>query len=135
MTEQPRDVAQIVTPTPVTEGAGVHLLRVFPGQALDYPDPFLLLDHFGSDDPADYLAGFPMHPHRGIETVTYMLEGAARHTDSMGNSGVIGPGDVQWMTAGRAILHEEMPEPRDGKMEGFQLWVNLPAALKMMDPR
>jgi redox-sensitive bicupin YhaK (pirin superfamily) len=135
MTDKPRDVVQIVTPAPVTEGAGVHLLRVFPGQALDYPDPFLLLDHFGSDDPADYLAGFPMHPHRGIETVTYMLEGAARHTDSMGNSGVIEPGDVQWMTAGRAILHEEMPEPRDGMMEGFQLWVNLPAALKMMDPR
>ena len=135
MSEQPRDVAQLVTPTPVIEGAGVRLRRVFPGQALDYPDPFLLLDHFGSDNPNDYLAGFPMHPHRGIETVTYMLEGAVRHTDSMGNSGVIEAGDFQWMTAGRAILHEEMPEPREGLMEGFQLWVNLPAKLKMMAPR
>jgi hypothetical protein len=117
------------------EGAGVRLQRVFPGPALDYPDPFLLLDHFGSTNPADYMAGFPMHPHRGIETVTYMLEGAVRHTDSMGNSGVIERGAFQWMTAGRAILHEEMPEPRDGLMEGFQLWVNLPAQLKMMDPR
>jgi hypothetical protein len=132
---QPRNVTRTVLPTPVTEGAGVRLQRIFPSRALDYPDPFLLLDHFGSDNPADYMAGFPMHPHRGIETVTYMLAGAVRHTDSMGNSGVIEAGDVQWMTAGRAILHEEMPQAREGRMEGFQLWVNLPAKLKMTAPR
>ena len=96
---------------------------------------FCLWDHFGSDNPADYLAGFPWHPHRGIETVTYMLAGAVRHGDSMGNAGVIEAGDVQWMTAGGGIMHEEMPETRQGRMEGFQLWVNLPAALKMTRPR
>jgi len=102
---------------------------------LDYLDPFLLLDHFGSDNPDDYIAGFPMHPHRGIETVTYMLSGAVKHKDSLGNEGVIESGDIQWMTAGSGIMHEEMPLLRDGKMEGFQLWVNLPAKLKMIDPR
>jgi hypothetical protein len=102
---------------------------------LDYVDPFLLFDHFGSDNPDDYIAGFPMHPHRGIETVTYMLAGVVRHKDSMGNAGSIGAGDVQWMTSGRGIMHEEMPEAQRDEMAGFQLWVNLPAKLKMMQPR
>ena len=135
MEPQPRKVQQIVEPQPVLEGAGVRLKRVFPGRTLDYPDPFLLFDHFGSDNPDDYLAGFPMHPHRGIETVTYMLAGAVHHKDSIGNSGVIEAGDVQWMTAGGGIMHEEMPQPRQGRMAGFQLWVNLPARLKMSQPR
>jgi quercetin 2,3-dioxygenase len=130
-----RQVVRTVQPEPVIEGAGVRLRRSIAGRALDYLDPFLLLDHFASDDPADYLAGFPMHPHRGIETVTYMLAGAVRHQDSLGNAGQIGAGDVQWMTSGRGILHEEMPKPVDGKMAGFQLWVNLPARLKMARPR
>lgn len=129
-----RKVKKIIKPQVVLEGAGVRLKRSFPTNVLDYPDPFLLFDHFGSDDPADYLAGFPMHPHRGIETVTYMLAGAVNHRDSIGNSGTIRAGDVQWMTAGRGILHEEMPEPVDGHMEGFQLWVNLPSGLKMTQP-
>jgi hypothetical protein len=119
----------------VVEGAGVLLQRSIATRMLDYLDPFLLFDHFGSDDPADYLAGFPIHPHRGIETVTYMLAGRVTHRDSLGNSGTLGGGDVQWMTAGRGIMHEEMPEPYEGKMEGFQLWVNLPARLKMTSPR
>jgi hypothetical protein len=116
------------------EGAGVRLQRVF-GGADARLDPFLLLDDFGSEDPADYLAGFPWHPHRGIETVTYMLAGSVEHGDSMGNRGVIGGGDVQWMTAGRGIVHQEMPQRFDGRARGLQLWVNLPAAHKMMDPR
>jgi redox-sensitive bicupin YhaK (pirin superfamily) len=119
----------------VVEGAGVHLIRSIGGWSLDYLDPFLLFDHFESDDPDDYLAGFPLHPHRGIETVTYMLAGEVDHKDTIGNAGTIGPGDVQWMTAGGGIMHEEMPRPRDGKMGGFQLWVNMPAALKMSQPR
>jgi redox-sensitive bicupin YhaK (pirin superfamily) len=106
-----------------------------PTRRRDYLDPFLLFDHFGSDDPADYIAGFPMHPHRGIETVTYMLDGVVEHQDSLGNAGSIGGGDVQWMTAGRGIMHQEMPQPREGRMAGFQLWVNLPAKLKMTQPR
>ncbi len=130
-----RRVIRTVRPQPVVEGAGVRLQRVIGGFALDYLDPFLLLDHFGSDDPADYLAGFPWHPHRGIETVTYMLAGQVDHRDSIGNAGSIGSGDVQWMTAGGGIMHEEMPRPHDGRMEGFQLWVNLPARLKMTHPR
>ena len=117
------------------EGAGVLLKRSIATRTLDYLDPFLLFDHFGSDDPADYLAGFPLHPHRGIETVTYMLAGIVQHRDTLGNAGTIGGGDMQWMTAGRGIMHEEMPKPYDGKMEGFQLWVNLPAKLKMTKPR
>ncbi|MBI4978047.1 MAG: pirin family protein [Spirochaetes bacterium] len=118
----------------VREGAGVKLSRIF-GFNGDAPlDPFLLLDHFHSDDPADYTAGFPWHPHRGIETVTYLLKGSVRHGDSLGNKGVIGAGDIQWMTAGSGIIHEEMPEAGDG-INGFQLWVNLPAKQKMMDPR
>jgi len=130
-----RKIKQIVDPQPVVEGAGVRLRRSIAGRALDYVDPFLLFDHFASDDPADYLAGFPMHPHRGIETVTYMLAGRVEHRDSLGNAGAIHAGDVQWMTAGRGILHEEMPKPVDGRMAGFQLWVNLPARLKMTRPR
>ncbi len=132
---QVRRIARIVEPQAVLEGAGVRLRRSIATRALDYVDPFLLFDHFGSDDPADYLAGFPMHPHRGIETVTYMLAGAVRHRDSLGNAGTIGAGDVQWMTAGGGIMHEEMPGPVDGQMAGFQLWVNLPARLKMTQPR
>ena len=135
MSDKIRNVSQIVTPIQVREGAGVLLKRSIATRTLDYLDPFLLLDHFGSDDPADYLAGFPMHPHRGIETVTYMLAGRVNHKDSLGNHGTIGAGDVQWMTAGRGIMHEEMPQPYEGKMEGFQLWVNLPARLKMTAPR
>jgi redox-sensitive bicupin YhaK (pirin superfamily) len=135
MTSSVRNVSQLVTPSRVVEGAGVLLKRSIATRTLDYLDPFLLLDHFGSDNPADYLAGFPMHPHRGIETVTYMLDGRVNHSDSLGNAGTIGAGDVQWMTAGGGIMHEEMPEPFDGKMEGFQLWVNLPARLKMTAPR
>ncbi len=130
-----RQVARVVRPRPVIEGAGVRLLRTIGGLSLDYHDPFLLLDHFESDDPADYLAGFPLHPHRGIETVTYMLAGEVDHKDTLGNAGTIGPGDAQWMTAGGGIMHEEMPRPRDGRMAGFQLWVNMPAALKMSRPR
>jgi redox-sensitive bicupin YhaK (pirin superfamily) len=130
-----RQIVRLIEPQPVIEGAGVRLKRSIAGRALDYLDPFLLFDHFGSDSPADYLAGFPMHPHRGIETVTYMLAGRVTHRDSLGNAGAIGAGDVQWMTAGRGIMHEEMPQPTDGVMAGFQLWVNLPARLKMTQPR
>jgi quercetin 2,3-dioxygenase len=116
------------------DGAGVKLKRVFgEGQARLF-DPFLLLDDFGSEDPDEYLPGFPMHPHRGIETVTYMLEGRVRHGDSLGNSGTIGPGDLQWMTAGSGILHEEMPQVSPKGIRGFQLWVNLPASEKMRNP-
>ncbi|HAM34254.1 MAG TPA: hypothetical protein DDX05_08100 [Deltaproteobacteria bacterium] len=135
MTSKTRSVAEIVEPQPVIEGAGVKLRRSIATRRLNYVDPFLLFDHFGSDDPKDYLAGFPMHPHRGIDTVTYMLAGLVDHKDSLGNAGTIGAGDVQWMTSGGGILHEEMPKPKDGEMEGFQLWVNLPARLKMSRPR
>ena len=135
MEPQPRRVIEIIEPEFVIEGAGVRLKRSIATRRLDYLDPFLLFDHFGSDDPGDYLAGFPMHPHRGIETVTYMLAGLVHHRDSLGNAGSIQAGDVQWMTSGRGIMHEEMPKPRDGQMAGFQLWVNLPAKLKMTQPR
>ena len=121
MSDHSRPVLQIIAPEPTSDGAGVRLLRVLGGQAMDRLDPFLLLDHFGSDDPNDYMAGFPMHPHRGIETVTYMLRGRVRHRDSLGNEGVIESGDVQWMTAAGGILHEEMPEHGEGGLEGFQL--------------
>ena len=130
-----RQVIEVIEPLVVMEGAGVRLKRSMPTRQRDYVDPFLLFDHFGSDDPADYIAGFPMHPHRGIETVTYMLEGVVEHQDSLGNADTIGAGDVQWMTSGRGIMHQEMPQPREGKMAGFQLWVNLPAKLKMTQPR
>src|SRR5512142_3041486 len=130
-----RTVSELVDPTPVTEGAGVRLRRSIATRHLDYLDPFLLFDHFGSEDPADYLAGFPMHPHRGIETVTYMLDGSVAHRDSLGNEGVIGAGDVQWMTTGSGILHEEMPKAGPRRLDGFQIWVNLPAKLKGTAPR
>lgn len=132
---QIREITRVIEPQSVMEGAGVRLKRSIAGRALDYLDPFLLFDHFGSDNPSDYLPGFPMHPHRGIETVTYMLAGKVTHRDSLGNAGTIGAGDVQWMTAGRGIMHEEMPQPVQGVMAGFQLWVNLPARLKMSRPR
>jgi quercetin 2,3-dioxygenase len=131
----PRAVKQIIEPRPVTEGAGVRLKRSIGTQSLDYLDPFLLLDHFASTDPRDYEAGFPLHPHRGIETVTYLLSGAVSHKDTLGNSGTIAAGDVQWMTAARGIMHEEMPQVRPEGIAGFQLWVNLPAKLKMTEPR
>jgi len=131
-----RSIKKIFTAKPVLEGAGVHLNRAFGYYELPQFDPFLLLDDFRNDDPAKYLKGFPWHPHRGIETITYMLEGFAEHGDSMGNKGKIGRGDVQWMTAGSGIIHQEMPKPGpDNKMYGFQLWANLPASHKMMDPR
>ena len=135
MTQIQRSVATIIDPQPVVEGAGVRLKRSIGTRTLDYLDPFLLLDHFASKDAADYQAGFPLHPHRGIETVTYMLRGGVDHRDSIGNSGSIGPGDVQWMTAGGGIMHEEMPQVRPEGIDGFQLWVNLPARLKMTQPR
>src|ERR1044071_5960686 len=128
-------VAKLIEPQSVVEGAGVRLKRSIGGHALNYLDPFLLLDHFQSINPADYQAGFPLHPHRGIETVTYLLRGAVRHRDSVGNAGEIGPGDLQWMSAGRGILHEEMPQVRPEGVAGFQLWVNLPAKQKMSAPR
>ena len=130
-----RKAQHIIVPQPVIEGAGVKLKRSIGTRMLDYLDPFLLLDHFASNDPADYQAGFPFHPHRGIETVTYLLRGQVDHRDSIGNSGSIGAGDVQWMTAGGGIMHEEMPQPRPEGIDGFQLWVNLPAKLKMSRPR
>jgi quercetin 2,3-dioxygenase len=130
-----RNVSKIIDPQAVVEGAGVRLKRSIGTRTLDYLDPFLLLDHFDSKDAADYQAGFPLHPHRGIETVTYLLTGAVRHRDSVGNAGEIGPGDVQWMTAGRGIMHEEMPQVRPEGVAGFQLWVNLPKKDKMIAPR
>jgi len=131
----PRQIETIIEPEPVVEGAGVRLKRSIATRRLDYLDPFLLLDHFASSNPRDYEAGFPLHPHRGIETVTYVLRGEVHHKDTLGNSGSIGAGDVQWMTAGRGIMHEEMPQVRPEGIAGFQLWVNLPAKLKMTKPR
>jgi redox-sensitive bicupin YhaK (pirin superfamily) len=119
---------------PTSDGAGVKLVRVIGQPALLDLDPFLLLDAFRSDNPDDYIAGFPSHPHRGFETVTYLLEGRMRHKDNAGNEGVIEAGGIQWMTAGRGIVHSEMPEQENGRLEGFQLWVNLPAAHKMTEP-
>lgn len=130
-----RQVERVIEPQPVVEGAGVHLKRSLGARTLDYLDPFLLFDDFSSPEPRDFEAGFPLHPHRGIETVTYILQGEVRHKDTLGNSGSIGAGDVQWMTAGRGIMHEEMPQAKPGGILGFQLWVNLPAKLKMTRPR
>jgi len=130
-----RKIDKILTSIPTLEGAGVHLKRAFGFSEAPELDPFLLLDDFRSHDPEDYIAGFPWHPHRGIETVTYMLEGTVEHGDSMGNKGVIRPGEVQWMTAGSGIIHQEMPKGINGHMGGFQLWVNLPSTHKMMEPR
>jgi redox-sensitive bicupin YhaK (pirin superfamily) len=131
-----RPVKRLVKAKPTLEGAGVHLRRAFGfGNTTDF-DPFLLLDDFRNDVPEDYLAGFPWHPHRGIETITYVLAGTVEHGDSMGNRGTIGAGDVQWMTAGSGIIHQEMPKGDvEGRMHGFQLWANLPASLKMTPPR
>jgi quercetin 2,3-dioxygenase len=131
-----RPIKRVIESKPTLEGAGVKLRRAFGfGQTADF-DPFLLLDDFRNENPEDYLAGFPWHPHRGIETITYVLAGTVEHGDSLGNKGKMGAGDVQWMTAGSGILHQEMPkgDPR-GRMHGFQLWANLPASLKMTDPR
>ncbi len=131
-----RPVRQIVQAQPTIEGAGVKLRRAFGfGKTSDF-DPFLLLDDFRNENPEDYLAGFPWHPHRGIETITYVLKGTVSHGDSLGNKGTLGAGDVQWMTAGSGILHQEMPKgDPNGRMHGFQLWANLPSSLKMTDPR
>ena len=131
----PRRVLKVVTGQPTSDGAGVRLTRVIGTPALDQLDPFLLLDEFKSDRADDYLAGFPDHPHRGFETVTYMLAGAMEHRDHAGNRGELVAGSAQWMTAGRGIVHSEMPRQRDGLMWGFQLWVNLPARDKMIAPR
>ncbi|MDP3387833.1 MAG: pirin family protein [Eubacteriales bacterium] len=130
-----KKILRIVKARPTSDGAGVKLRRVFGYNEIPDFDPFLLFDHFGSDNPDDYMAGFPWHPHRGIETVTYMLKGSVEHGDSMGNAGIIETGDVQWMTAGNGIIHQEMPQGGTDGMAGFQLWVNLPASEKMMDPR
>jgi len=130
-----RKIQKIINSKPTSDGAGVKLNRVFGYYEVPQLDPFLLLDDFGSDNPDDYIAGFPMHPHRGIETVTYMLSGEVEHSDSLGNKGVVKSGDVQWMTAGSGIIHQEMPERVKGKMRGFQLWLNLPTKHKMMAPR
>src|SRR2546427_7196016 len=130
-----RHVTKVITGQPTSDGAGVQLTRVLGTPQLDHLDPFLLLDEFKSDRPGDYLAGFPDHPHRGFETVTYMLAGAMRHRDHVGNEGELVAGSVQWMTAGRGIVHSEMPLQKDGLMWGFQLWVNLPARSKMTAPR
>ena len=134
MTEPVRSVSHRFLGVPTLEGAGVRLRRSFSNNEVPLFDPFLLLDRFGSSNPEDYLAGFPWHPHRGIETVTYVLEGQVEHGDTLGNSGVIGSGDVQWMNSGSGIIHQEMPKKAEGTMSGFQLWVNLPAKEKMSVP-
>ncbi|MET1162641.1 MAG: pirin family protein [Pseudoxanthomonas sp.] len=131
----PARVARIIRGRATSDGAGVKLTRVIGGPDLPELDPFLLLDEFGTDRAEDYLAGFPSHPHRGFETVTYMLDGRMRHKDNHGNEGLLTPGSVQWMTAGRGLVHSEMPEQESGRMRGFQLWVNLPARDKMTDPK
>lgn len=127
-------IARVVRGMPTSDGAGVRLTRMIGTPQLDLIDPFLMLDRFDADDPDAYIAGFPDHPHRGFETVTLMLDGRLRHTDSTGAEGVIAPGGVQWMTAGRGIVHSEMPEQEEGRMRGFQLWVNLPSSQKMVPP-
>jgi redox-sensitive bicupin YhaK (pirin superfamily) len=129
-----RTVEKIINGQATSDGAGVELVRMIGQPAMMELDPFLLLDAFRSDDPDDYIAGFPPHPHRGFETVTYLLNGRMRHRDNSGNEGVIEPGGIQWMTAGRGIVHSEMPEQEDGLLAGFQLWINLPAAHKMTEP-
>ncbi len=129
-----RTVARVLRGVQTRDGAGVKLLRVFSNREAEFMDPFLLFDAFGSDDPEDYLAGFPWHPHRGIETVTFMLEGTVAHGDSLGNAGTIGAGDLQWMSAGSGIVHQEMPQQSPEGVHGLQLWVNLPRAEKMRDP-
>ena len=132
--QQSRSVERLVTGVATSDGAGVKLTRVLTGKLQSRLDPFLMLDAFGSDDPDDYIAGFPDHPHRGFETITYMLAGRMRHRDSAGNEGLLQNGGVQWMTAGRGVIHSELPEQEHGVMEGFQLWLNLPATRKMSEP-
>src|SRR6478672_3036534 len=131
----PRAVIQTLRGQPASDGAGVKLTRVIGQPKLPDLDPFLMLDEFGTDRAEDYIAGFPDHPHRGFETVTYMLDGRMRHRDNHGNEGVLVPGSVQWMTAGRGLVHSEMPEQQEGRMRGFQLWLNLPAREKMTAPK
>jgi redox-sensitive bicupin YhaK (pirin superfamily) len=131
----PRTVTNLIEAEENKDGAGVFIWRSIGKHDLPELDPFLLLDSFGTENPDDYIAGFPDHPHRGFETVTYMIEGYMRHTDNTGSEGLLAPGAVQWMTAGHGIVHSEMPEQREGKMQGFQLWVNLPASDKMCPPR
>ena len=131
---QARRILSIQPGQPASDGAGVRLNRVIGGPGLERFDPFLMLDEFSSSDPDDYIAGFPPHPHRGFETITYMLEGRMRHEDHLGNVGLLGTGGVQWMTAARGIVHSEMPEQESGAMRGFQLWLNLPARDKLGDP-
>ncbi|MBT3093803.1 MAG: pirin family protein [Candidatus Thiodiazotropha sp. (ex Lucina pensylvanica)] len=130
-----RGIKQVVVGQETSDGAGVRLTRVIGGPQLPQFDPFLLLDHFVSDDPDDYIGGFPPHPHRGFETVTYLLAGQVEHRDNAGHTGLLETGGVQWMTAGRGVIHSEMPQQQDGLLSGFQLWVNLPAGEKMIDPR
>lgn len=132
---QIRKIRTVLTSKPTIEGAGVRLKRVFGFNEVPQFDPFLLMDDFHSSNPDDYLAGFPWHPHRGIETITYMLKGEVEHQDSLGHVGIIQPGDVQWMTAGSGIIHQEMPRESKPELWGFQLWANLPASHKMMAPR
>lgn len=131
---QSRGVDRIIEGVATSDGAGVKLTRVLTGKLQHRLDPFLMLDAFGSDNPNDYIAGFPDHPHRGFETITYMLSGRMRHRDSAGHEGLLENGGVQWMTAGRGVIHSEIPEQKDGVMEGFQLWLNLPAKRKMTEP-
>jgi quercetin 2,3-dioxygenase len=133
-TRQSRGIERLVEGLATSDGAGVKLTRVLTGKLQQRLDPFLMLDAFGSDDPDDYIAGFPDHPHRGFETVTYMLSGRMRHRDSAGHEGLLESGGVQWMTAGRGVIHSEIPVQKDGVMEGFQLWLNLPARNKMSEP-
>lgn len=130
-----RGIKRVVIGQETSDGAGVRLTRVIGGPQLPQLDPFLLLDHFVSDDPNDYIGGFPPHPHRGFETVTYLLAGQVEHRDNAGHTGILETGGVQWMTAGRGVIHSEMPQQQDGLLSGFQLWVNLPASQKMIDPR
>ena len=131
---RPRAVERLVQGQATSDGAGVKLVRLLTQDLQRRLDPFLMLDAFGTDNPGDYIGGFPDHPHRGFETITYMLQGRMRHRDSAGNEGLLVPGSVQWMTAGRGVIHSEMPEQQDGAMEGFQLWLNLPARSKMQPP-
>lgn len=135
MNKQYRGIQQKIRGMATSDGAGVRLTRVIGSPSMPILDPFLMLDEFGSEKPGDYIGGFPSHPHRGFETVTYMLDGRMRHKDNHGNEGLLTPGSVQWMTAGRGIVHSEMPEQEQGLMRGFQLWINLPASEKMSVPK
>ena len=130
----PRPVERLIQGQATSDGAGVRLTRLLTQDLQRRLDPFLMLDLFGTDNPGDYIGGFPDHPHRGFETITYMLQGRMRHRDSVGNVGLLVPGSVQWMTAGRGVIHSEMPEQEEGAMEGFQLWLNLPGRDKMREP-